>query len=107
MKTLAYWLRRIADRIDRRGAPKITHWTFTFEQGLGVLFREDGRGCPIAYLGDDAYRRAHDEAGPIWARLKQGGRSPEVVTPGLPHWRITGENTLLEVEDVLPEQQDG
>ena len=63
MRYLAYWLRRLADRIDHAGAPKLMHWSFTFEEGQGIVFREDGRGCPLAYLGDDAYERAHAEAG--------------------------------------------
>jgi hypothetical protein len=28
-------LRRLADRIDHHGAPKVTNWTFTFEPGQG------------------------------------------------------------------------
>jgi hypothetical protein len=62
MTWLAYHLRRIADRIDHAGAPKIVHWSFTFETGEGIRFRDDGRGCPLAYLGDAAYERAHAEA---------------------------------------------
>jgi hypothetical protein len=59
---LAGFLRRAADRIDHAGAPKLIHWSFTFENRRGIVFREDGRGCPLAYLGDAAYSRAHDEA---------------------------------------------
>lgn len=55
-------LRRLADRIDHRGAPKVTNWTFTFELGRGLVFRRDGRGCPVAYLGDDEFEKAHAEA---------------------------------------------
>jgi hypothetical protein len=58
----ADWLRRLADRIDHHGAPKLTHWTFTFECSEGVRFREDGRGCRLAYLGNDEYEKAHTEA---------------------------------------------
>jgi hypothetical protein len=54
-------LRRIADRIDHANAPRITNWTFTFERGEGVRFREDGRGCPIGYF-PEFYDRAHTEA---------------------------------------------
>ena len=57
-----HWLRRLADRIDRQGAPKLTHWTFTFERGRGLVWREDGRGCRVAYLGDDEYEKAHSHA---------------------------------------------
>lgn len=59
---LAFWLRRLADRLDPGGAPKITHWTFTFEPGQGTVFRNDGKGCPVAFLGDGDYERAHNEA---------------------------------------------
>jgi hypothetical protein len=61
---LAAFLRRTADRIDHAGAPKLTGWSFTFEQHRGAVLRRDGRGCPLAYLGDRDYSRAHDEAGP-------------------------------------------
>ncbi len=56
-------LRRLADRIDHAGAPKAMHWSFTYEEGQGIVFRQDGRGCPVAYLSDGDYARAHDEAG--------------------------------------------
>lgn len=56
-------LRRIADRIDRKGAPKsMGSYSFTFERGEGLRVRRDGRGCPLWYLGDDDYERAHTEA---------------------------------------------
>lgn len=55
-------LRRIADRIDYQGAPKCTGMSFTFEQGEGIRLREDGKGCPVWYLGEDDYQRAHEEA---------------------------------------------
>jgi hypothetical protein len=55
-------LRRLADQIDHHGAPKVTNWTFTFELGRGLVFRQDGRGCPVAYLGDDEFEKAHAEA---------------------------------------------
>lgn len=40
---------------------------FTFEDGLGVVFRDDGRGCPVWYMAQD-YDRAHDEAGDLQPR---------------------------------------
>lgn len=56
-------LRRIADRIDPDGAPHyISSHTFTFERGEGIRFRTDGKGCPLWYLGEDDYKRAHTEA---------------------------------------------
>jgi hypothetical protein len=65
-------MRRIADRIDYAGAPKCTGWSFTFEPGKGVQFNQDGNGCPLWYLGDLEYYRAHSE----------GGRT--IMTSGLP-----------------------
>ena len=62
MKRLARLLRDFADRIDRDGAPKLTHWTWTFELGRGAVFREDGRGCRVAYLGDEEYEKAHTQS---------------------------------------------
>lgn len=61
-KWLATRLRYAADRIDHTGAPKAISWSFTFELGRGIVFREDGRGCQLWYLGDEDYDRAHDEA---------------------------------------------
>jgi hypothetical protein len=37
-------------------------WSFTFEPGEGIRFREDGKGCPLAYLSAADYDRAHSEA---------------------------------------------
>lgn len=56
------WLRRIADRLDDDGAPKGMGYSFTYERGEGIRFRDDGRGCPLGYLGKDDLERAHDEA---------------------------------------------
>lgn len=56
-------LRRIADRLDDDGAPKgMSCYSFTFENGEGIRFRDDGRGCPLWHLGKDDYERAHTEA---------------------------------------------
>jgi hypothetical protein len=59
---IAEWMRRTADRIDHEGAPKLTHWSWTFEEYEDIRFREDGKGCPVAYLGDSDYERAHAES---------------------------------------------
>lgn len=59
---IAARLRAFADRIDYEGAPKATHWRFTFELREGARFREDGRGCRVWYYGDGDYERAHSEA---------------------------------------------
>lgn len=56
-------LRFLADRIDRHGAPKrMSSLSFTFELGEGIRVRDDHRGCPLWYFGDDDYNRAHNEA---------------------------------------------
>lgn len=55
-------LRRIADRLDPAGAPHGMGYSFTIEDGEGIRLRGDQRGCPLWYLGDDDYQRAHDEA---------------------------------------------
>lgn len=77
MKRLARWLRDLADRIDWEGAPGGVHYSFTIEPGEGIRFRKDGRGCPLWYLGEADYLRAHREAGPApgtggqWQREKR------------------------------------
>lgn len=48
--------------MDWYGAPKSIHWTFTIEKDVGVRFREDARGCRLAYLGNAEYEKAHTEA---------------------------------------------
>lgn len=62
MTRIGYWLRRLADRIDPVNAPRAIGQSFTFEQGWGLRFRDDGRGCPLWYLSEADYARAHDEA---------------------------------------------
>jgi hypothetical protein len=65
---LARALRRFADRIDRDGAPKAIGLSFTFEPGRGVvvhgqagIHRIGQPGCPLYYLNDQDYLRAHAE----------------------------------------------
>jgi hypothetical protein len=55
-------LRRIADRIDPDGAHGGIGWSFTFENREGIRFRDDGKGCPLWYLGEADAERAHTEA---------------------------------------------
>jgi hypothetical protein len=61
LHALAMALRRWADRIDDAGSPKAVGWSFTIESS-GLVFNSDGRGCPLWYLSDEDYARAHDEA---------------------------------------------
>lgn len=80
---LAQQLRFLADRIDYAGAPKAIGWSFTHEEGEGIRFREDGRGCQLWHLGDAEYDKAHTEADTEhvrvdWATMRAsrvGGRS--------------------------------
>jgi hypothetical protein len=62
-------LRRWADRISPETGPHSIHWSFTFEDGAGVRFRDDGRGCPLWYPGEDDYERAHSEADTAHVRV--------------------------------------
>jgi hypothetical protein len=87
-------LRRAADRIDRAGAAKIMGWSFTFEEGTGIVFREDGRGCPLAYLGAADYARAHREAG-------SGLRPCCGTDPGYGH-RGTCRNSVMSTGEFRP-----
>lgn len=64
-------LRGVANRVDDAGAPKVTHLSFTFEPFEGIRFRDDRRGCPVAYLGESDFARAHDEAGPLGPQSEQ------------------------------------
>jgi hypothetical protein len=60
---IARRLRFLADRIDRRGAPKAIGWSFTFERGEGIVFWESrDKGCPLWYLGDADYEKAYTGA---------------------------------------------
>lgn len=63
IKRLARRMRRLADRIDPDGAPRAIGWSFTFERGEGIRFRDDRRGCRLWYLGElDDREKAHTEA---------------------------------------------
>jgi hypothetical protein len=63
---LARRLRAAADRVDPNSGPRgLTVVSgFTFEEGLGVVFRDDNRGCPLWYMAAD-YDRAHNESGDL------------------------------------------
>lgn len=80
-RAVARWMRRIADRIDHRGAPKALGWSFTFEDKQGIRFRDDGRGCRLWYLGDDDYTRAHSEADTDHAIVDWSSRPLRVHLP--------------------------
>lgn len=59
---IGWHLRVLADRLDPMMAPRGMHWSFTFEPGEGIRFRDDGKGCDLWYLGELNYVRAHSEA---------------------------------------------
>ncbi len=60
---IATRLRWWADRIDDAGAPKcLSGYSFTIENKRGIIFRDDGKGCPLWHYGDADYQRAHSEA---------------------------------------------
>lgn len=86
---LAAWLRRTADRIDHQGAPRLIGHSFTFEIGEGIRFRDDGKGCPLAYLSERDYGRAHDEADVTWERWRD--RRDQIVAYSL---ELTSEPLL-------------
>ena len=66
-RKIARKLRHIADRIDPMGAPRnMSPYSFTFEQGKGIMFREDGKGCPLWYLGEESREKAWSEADTNW-----------------------------------------
>ena len=62
---IGWRLRCWADRIDYDGAPRAMSVRFTFEDRIGIVFRDDGRGCPLWYYGRADYEHAHDQAGPV------------------------------------------
>lgn len=68
---LGWRLRCWADRIDDAHAPRLMGWSFTFEDGEGIRFREDRRGCRLAYLGYAEYDRAHSESDSERARVER------------------------------------
>ncbi len=66
-KWLAELMRKYADRMDPNGAPRaMSQMSFTFEKYKGIVVREDGKGCPLWYLGQANYERAFDEADTEW-----------------------------------------
>lgn len=79
-------MRKWADRIDDAGALKPMSYSFTFETGEGIRFRDDGRGCRLWHLGDPDYDRAHTESDT--ARREEARR-----------------RELLDFADSLPEPQ--
>lgn len=52
--------------MDPAGAPRLMGWTFTFEKGIGIKFRDDHRGCSLWRLGDSDFGRAWTDADTDW-----------------------------------------
>lgn len=62
-RRLAAWMRKWADRIDLHGAPRRTSWSFTFEHNdKGIQYRDDGKGCPLWYYGQDDFHKAFTDS---------------------------------------------
>jgi len=51
----------VADRVDQDGALTETPWSFTLEDHIGIVFNQDGKGCPVLVRGARDYQRATDE----------------------------------------------
>lgn len=83
---LGWWLRKWADRIDEDHAPRIMSFSFTFEEREGIRFRDDGRGCQLAYLdGRSNWDRAYDEADTEWLTPEEQDRKIEGMIAELEH----------------------
>ena len=60
---IGLWLQWLTWRVlPYQEQPKLLGWSFTFENHKGVVFNQDGRGCPLMYFNDEEYERAHNEA---------------------------------------------
>jgi len=63
-------LRRWADRIDPDNAPQPTGYTYTHERhtptDTRIKWRDDGRGCPVYYIGEADLTRSFTEADTDW-----------------------------------------
>jgi hypothetical protein len=81
-----WWLRMMGDRVSPDTGPRhMSSHTFTIEDGRGIVFRTDGRGCPLWHNAED-YDRAHDEADTehtvvLWGNLA-AGRGPKTRRAG-------------------------
>lgn len=79
-------LRRWADRIDYKGAPRAIGWSFTFDRGKGIVFHDShDKGCSLWRLGDLDYDKAYSGAADrparvLWENLAEG-RRPFVEHP--------------------------
>lgn len=98
VRRLGGLLRKWADRVDLAGAPKMTAWSFTIEDSAGVVFNQDRRGCPVWFVGDAAYDRAHAEQ--QWTDVDL--ERPEWITVG--YRTMTGEVLVLGSADLTETQ---
>ena len=76
MKTaIAAWLRRTASRLDPDNAPTPTGYSYTHERrgprDTHLVWRDDGRGCPVWYIGDADLNRSFTEADTDWRPAKE------------------------------------
>jgi hypothetical protein len=79
MATIARKMRHWADRMDPDRAPRAMGYTFTIEPGQGIVFHENGPGCPLWHLGRAEYERAHTESRAATASLGELSESELVA----------------------------
>lgn len=119
------WLRRTADHIHPAGAATLTGWSYTHEKRTPtdtyLLWREDGRGCPVWYMGDADLNRSFTEADSDWrtptertaAMFAQHGADirshlpppPDKPAPALAVW-TPADLTQDELDDLYTAKQE-
>lgn len=80
-RAVAVLLRWLASRIDGTKFAPAEQWSFTIEPNVGVVFRQDGRGCPLL-VDTKQVDRAHTEAGWGGYRFYVQNRREEKVLHG-------------------------
>jgi hypothetical protein len=91
----------MADRVDPGGAPRTSTLSFTIEPGIGIVVRDDGRGCRLGWAGGDFDRARADAGQPadgatrVWLpaiagpRWPPDGYTPLPADPPLMSWPTT------------------
>lgn len=104
---IGWRLRCWADVLDREHAPKLmSSYSFTFEDYEGIRFRDDGWGCPLAYIGDADYERAHSESDTAeQARRAEAATRATFADNGMDYDEFM-ERALRTVDDRVREQRD-
>lgn len=65
-RKLAWKLHCWADRLAPDDAYRLMGYSFTFEKGRGLRFRDDRKGCRLLYAGKESYEKAWTEADTNW-----------------------------------------